>query len=43
VVTPAVVFGTETCSVRKMDMKRLGTGDREILRRIHGQVEEQGN
>ena len=42
-VTPAVVFGTETCSVPKMDVKRLGTGDREILRTIHGQVEEQGN
>ena len=38
-VKPAVVFRSETWAVPEMDMKRLGTGEREILR-IHGPVVE---
>jgi hypothetical protein len=41
-VIPAAVFGYETWSVPERDMKRLGTWEREILRRIHGPVVEQG-
>jgi hypothetical protein len=41
-VKPAVVFGSATRAVGEMDMKRLGTGEREILRRIHGPVAERG-
>jgi hypothetical protein len=41
-VKTAVVFGCETWVVVEMRMKRLGIGDREILRRMHGQVVEQG-
>jgi hypothetical protein len=41
-VKPAVVFGRETVAVTEMDMKRLGTWGREILRRINGPVVEQG-
>jgi len=41
-VKPAVVFGSATWAVGEMDMKRLGTGDREILRRVHGPVVERG-
>jgi hypothetical protein len=41
-VKPAVVFGSETWAVGEMDMKRLGTRDREILRRIRGPVVERG-
>jgi hypothetical protein len=37
-VNPAVVFGGETWAVAEMDMNRLGTREREILRRIHGPV-----
>jgi hypothetical protein len=40
-VQAAVVFGSETWVVPEMDMKRLGTWEREILRRIHGPVVEQ--
>ena len=40
-VKPAVVFRSETWAVPEMDMKRLGTGEREILR-IHGPVVERG-
>ena len=39
-VKPAVVFRSETWAVPEMDMKKLGTGEREILRRIYGQVVE---
>jgi hypothetical protein len=39
-VKPAVVFGSATRAVGEIDMKRLGTGEREILRRIHGPVVE---
>jgi hypothetical protein len=35
------VYGSETWAMTEMDMKRLGTGDRNILR-IHGPVVEQG-
>ena len=41
-VKPAVVFGRETWSVTEMDMNRLGTCGKEILRRLHGPVVEQG-
>jgi hypothetical protein len=35
VVKPAVVNGSETWAMTEMDKKRLGTWEREILRRIH--------
>jgi len=41
-VERTVVFGSETWAVSEMDMKRLGTWEREILRRIRGQVVERG-
>jgi hypothetical protein len=41
-VKPVVVFGSDTWTVAGMDMKRLGTGEREILRRIHGPEVKQG-
>jgi hypothetical protein len=34
--------GSETWAVGEMDVKRLGTGERKILGRIHGPVIEQG-
>jgi hypothetical protein len=36
-----VVFGSETCAVAEMDMKRLGTGEKKIVR-THGPAVEQG-
>ena len=36
------VFGSETWFVAAMDMNRLGTGEREILRRVHGPGVQQG-
>jgi hypothetical protein len=41
-VEAAVVFGGETWVVTEMDVTRLGTRKRKILRRIHGPVIEQG-
>ena len=41
-VEPAVVFGSETWAMTEMDVTRLGTWERKILRRIHGTVVEQG-
>ena len=41
-VNPAVVFGSETSAVTEMDMERMGTWERKILRRIRGPVVEQG-
>jgi hypothetical protein len=41
-VEPAVVFGSETWAMTEMDVTRLGTWERKILRRIHGPVVEQG-
>ena len=41
-VKPVVVCGSETWTVTELDMKRLGTGKRNILRRIHGTVGEKG-
>jgi hypothetical protein len=32
---PAAVYGSETWAVAEMDMNRLGTWDRKILRRLH--------
>jgi hypothetical protein len=37
-----VVYGSETWAMTEMDMKKLGTWERKILRRIYGTVEEQG-
>jgi len=34
--------GSETWAVSEMDIKRLGTWERKMLRRIHGPVIEQG-
>jgi hypothetical protein len=41
-VKTSVEFGSATWAAGEMDVKRLGTGERETLRRIHGQVVEQG-
>ena len=40
-VKSIVVFGRETWVMVEMEMKRLGTGDRKIVR-THGSVVEQG-
>jgi hypothetical protein len=37
-----LVYGSETWAITEMDMKRLGTRGREILRRIHGPVVQHG-
>jgi hypothetical protein len=37
-VEPAVVFGSETWVMTEMDVTRLGTWERKILRRVHGPV-----
>jgi hypothetical protein len=42
IVKLVVVFGSETWVVIEMDKNRLGTGEREVLRRIHGLVVEEG-
>ena len=39
---PVVVCGSEILATAEMDMTRLGTWERTILRRIHGPVVEQG-
>ena len=36
------MFGSETWTVGEMDMKRLDTGEKEILRRVHGPVVGRG-
>jgi len=41
-VKPVVVYGSETWAATEMDMKRLGTWEKEILRRIHGPMVEKG-
>jgi len=41
-VKPVVVFGSETWAMAEMDMTRLGTWERIILRRIYGPVVEEG-
>jgi hypothetical protein len=41
-VKPALVFGSETWAMAEMDMKRLSTWERKILRKIYGPVAEQG-
>jgi hypothetical protein len=35
-VKPTVVYGSDTWAVAEMDMKRMSTWERKILRRIHG-------
>jgi hypothetical protein len=40
-VKSVVVFGSETWAVAEMNMKRLGTGERERVR-THGLALEQG-
>jgi len=35
IAKPAVVNGSETWAMTRMDKKRLSTQDRKILRRIH--------
>jgi hypothetical protein len=37
-----VVYGSETWSVIVIDMKRVGTWDRKMLRRVHGPPVQQG-
>jgi hypothetical protein len=41
-VKPVVVFGSKTWSMAEMDMERLSTWERKILRRLYGQMVEQG-
>jgi hypothetical protein len=41
-VKPAAVIGSETWAVAEMDMKRLCTWERKILRKIYGPVAGQG-
>ena len=41
-VKPAVVVGRETWVVTEMDMERMGTWERKMLRGVRGQVVEQG-
>jgi len=36
------VCGSETWALAEMDMNRLGTWDRKILRRLHGPAGAQG-
>ena len=39
---PVVVFGSATRAMAEMDMTRLGTWERIVLRRINGPVVQQG-
>jgi len=41
-VITVVVYGSETWSLIGIDMKRMGTWDRKILRRVHGPAVQQG-
>jgi hypothetical protein len=41
-VKSVVVFVGETWAVTEIGMKRRGTGEREILRRMSGPVVEEG-
>ena len=41
-MSPAVVWWSEIWAMTEMDTKRLGKWEREILRRIHRPVVEQG-
>jgi hypothetical protein len=41
-VKPTVVYGSETRRMTEMDVKRLNTWERRILRRIGGPVCERG-
>jgi len=41
-VKPVAGYRSETWGMTDMDMKRLGTRERKILRRIHGPVVEKG-
>ena len=41
-VKPVAVYVSETWTLTEMDMNRLGTRHRKVLRRIYGPVEEQG-
>jgi hypothetical protein len=41
-VEPAVLYGSETWPVTVMDMKRVNTWERKLLRRIYGPVVEEG-
>jgi hypothetical protein len=40
-IKPVVVYGSETWPMTEMDMKRLNTWERKILRRIYEPVVEQ--
>jgi hypothetical protein len=41
-IVKPVVFGSETCAKTEMDMNRLGTWERKILRRIYVPAADQG-
>ena len=41
-VKPALVFVSEIWTLAEMDMKRLSTWERKILRKIYGPVADQG-
>jgi predicted phosphohydrolase len=38
IVKPVVVYGSETWAMTEMDMKRMGTWERKILRRTYGRA-----
>jgi hypothetical protein len=42
-VKPVVVYGSETWAMTEMDMKRMGTWERTILRRIYGRTRNMEN
>ena len=41
-VKPVAAYDSKTWAVTEMGMKRLGTWERKILRRLYGPVVEQG-
>jgi hypothetical protein len=41
-VKPVAVYESEIWATTEMDMKRLGTWEREVLRRLYGQLVKQG-
>jgi hypothetical protein len=41
-VKPVVMYRSETRTMTEMDMKRLNTWERKMLRRVYGPAVEQG-
>ena len=40
---PVLVYGSETWAMTEMNMKRMGTWERKILRRIYGRARNMQN